>query len=698
VKRVLTGLMVAVIAAAADKSQDAERQLKVAMNTELLDGNLKVAIDQYKKVAQGANRPIAAQALLHMAECYQKLGDTEARKVYERVVREFGDQKEAATARAQLAGSGTSRREAATRRVWTAPPGSFGWPNAASADGRQVAYVVYETPQGSLSNLFVHDLTTGMSRQVTDAAAEETSPDKHVEPDSSAFSRDGKQLAYAWQNGTTNRYELRVVDLTGSGIPRFRRVYDSPDVFWVGPYDWSPDGKWIAVQMFRKDRSYQMALVSVPDGSLRVLKSSAYGRFAQGLKFSPDGRYLAYDQAANETEFQHDVYVMALDGTREISAVVSPSHDVLLGWSPDGGRLILSSDRTGSTGLWSQAVVDGKPQGAPEFLRGEIGNFWSLGLTSSGTLFAGVSNGRGLNIRLADFDFKSAQFLSPPADAVQEFVGSNGSPAWSPDGKSLAYLSRRPHESVLAIRSSETGKTRELRLRLTSDDSSDLSDLSWSPDGRALAVSGTDSTFQKGIFRIDTQTGEVSPIALASGQHLFSGPVWSFDGSKVYFRDFNSFSNDPISFKEHDLSTGRERDLIQRAPLGAVWLSPDGKYIATGTSNPTTKTGSFLLIPIDGGTVKELFSRQENLRGIWGWTPDSQSFLVRKGAGDELEVWRVPIDGSTPRKLDLRVDASFGALRVNLDGRRVAFQVQEPPKPQEVWVTENFLPASKAGK
>src|SRR5438105_256851 len=260
---ILTGIVAAILVVAADKSQDAERQLKAAMNTELVDGDLKAAIEQYKKLAQSGNRSIAAQALLHMAECYQKLGDAEARKIYERIVREFGDQTLAAsTARAQLGGPGAPRKEAATRHVWTATPGADLAYSNASADGRQFTYIVYAS-----DNLFVHDLVTGVSRQVTDSAA----PGKRTDlPEENAFSRDGKQLTYAWYKAKDHRWEVRAVDLTGTGIPRFRRLYDSEEIDWIGPDDWSPDGKWIAVQIYRRDHIYQIALLSVQDGSLRV--------------------------------------------------------------------------------------------------------------------------------------------------------------------------------------------------------------------------------------------------------------------------------------------------------------------------------------------------------------------------------------------------------------------------------------------
>src|SRR5262245_37947867 len=88
-KHIVIGALIAALALTtainfgAQTQSDVERQLKAAMNTELVDGNLKAAIEQYRKISESGVRPLAAQALLHMAECYRKLGENESRVVYE---------------------------------------------------------------------------------------------------------------------------------------------------------------------------------------------------------------------------------------------------------------------------------------------------------------------------------------------------------------------------------------------------------------------------------------------------------------------------------------------------------------------------------------------------------------------------------------------------------------------------------------
>ena len=44
----------------------------------------------------------------------------------------------------------------------------------------------------------------------------------------------------------------------------------------MGPHDWSPDGSFVAVSLERADSTMQIGVVSVVDGSLRVLKSTGW--------------------------------------------------------------------------------------------------------------------------------------------------------------------------------------------------------------------------------------------------------------------------------------------------------------------------------------------------------------------------------------------------------------------------------------
>src|SRR5512136_2744632 len=139
-----TALSPALGAAQKDSQKDprAEAQLQAAINKETVEGDLKGAIEQYQKLADSSNHAVAAKALLRMGQCYEKLGDMEARKAYERVVREFSDQKEtAATAQARLAAlagatGGLGSSTLTVRRVWAGTPAG-----GVSSDGRFVSFI-----------------------------------------------------------------------------------------------------------------------------------------------------------------------------------------------------------------------------------------------------------------------------------------------------------------------------------------------------------------------------------------------------------------------------------------------------------------------------------------------------------------------------------------------------------------------------
>src|SRR6185369_11621545 len=115
-------LAAAMLAAAQPRNSDAA--LGAARHLEEAEGNYPAAIEAYKKfLAQyGKDRALAAKALVRMGQCYEKLGDAESHKIYERVVREYADQKEAvAAARAKLGNAGATAGGKGDRPVWTGP-------------------------------------------------------------------------------------------------------------------------------------------------------------------------------------------------------------------------------------------------------------------------------------------------------------------------------------------------------------------------------------------------------------------------------------------------------------------------------------------------------------------------------------------------------------------------------------------------
>ena len=175
----------------------------------------------------------------------------------------------------------------------------------------------------------------------------------------SAISRDGMLVAYERYCGAYGS-ELRLVSVQGTGVPASRLLYRECGRF--GDY---ADGRLAGQDVDRghagpQGRSSQIGLVTTADGSLRGTEVRGLEGHHADLLF-PDGRDLAYDLPASDTSHQRDVFVLAVDGSREIPLVVHPANDVVMGWSPDGKHLLFASGRRGGVmSLWSLAIANGK--------------------------------------------------------------------------------------------------------------------------------------------------------------------------------------------------------------------------------------------------------------------------------------------------------------------------------------------------
>jgi Tol biopolymer transport system component len=692
-------------------AQSARELFERARMIEESNNKLPDAIALYAQVTQSSDRQLAATAQLRIGLLHERLGQKDdAQRAFRVVVDRYADQASTtAMARARLAGSASTQPAGgmSSRRVWTFS-GAAVFAGTVSHDGRYVPFADWGVQSGN-GHLFLRDLMSGASRRLTPDVPE-TGYVEHA-----VFSPDDNQLAFNWYN---RHFELRIIDVKGSAAARPRVLFSNPEIPRITPHDWSADGKSLAVQLRRKDKTTQIGIVAVKDGSLRVLKSVDW-RGASQLFFSPDGRYVAYDLPTGTAEAR-DVFVLAVDGSREAPAVVHEANDVLVGWTPAGRGLLFTSDRTGRPALWSVPLSEGRPRGAPEQITAS-GAGPSLGVTRTGALYSLVTHSyftkvNRSDIHTATFDFGAGR-MSPPELAVRTFVGSNNFPSWSPDGEYLAYL--RPGNIIMVVQGRDMKPVRELRPALNIYIGG--ASLRWSPDGKSIAMTATDLKGRQGIFRIDAANGEASPIALSLREEMGAGyrltePMWTPDGKRIIYTRVSTGADTRFAaLVERELTSGTEREFFRRTAEPSsnpqwmfVELSPNGQSLAAVVNEawPGRRTGKWnlLLVPVAGGEPRELMRRESRGADVLMWAPDSRSIFVtaiKDGPEDQRrrDVWRVPIDGTAPQQLDLDIDSlgqffnSDQRMHVHPDGRRVAFAAAEPAKPDEVWMLENFLQA-----
>ena len=576
------------------------------------------------------------------------------------------------------------------RQVW-ADAWYHQYLGAPSPDSKYLAYSDWTTLIDGSPPLAVRELATGKTRRLTETGT--------WSPYFPIFSPDGKQVAYTWytwygseKSYETKALELRIVGLDGSE-PRVLHSDREGQVF--RPADWSADGQHILAVLTRdktKEKLYQIALVNVSDGSVRVVKT--FDTFDPGLsmlKLSPDGRYIACSYPSAKGSSKLDIFLLRTDGTRETALVEHPADDRVLGWAPDGKRLVFTSDRTGSIGVWVIGVADGKPQGTAELVKPQMGKFYPLGLTRNGSLYYAVGTKRS-DVHIATLDPETGKLLGSPVKAIQRFEGYNSAPEWSPDGRYLVCQSSRARAGdppltnvVLIIRELESGKIRILEPKLKS---LVYRSLRWSLDGKSILGTGRDNQGRQGLLQINVETGDVAMLARKESREYIKAPEWAPDGKAVFYvRDAGQdvFSTERRRIVHLDLETMEEKEL--RQVLGRViWLpvSPDGRQLAFIVG------GILKVLPTTGGQPREL-TKAYGRCGI-AWTPDGRHLLFGRKIGDaKLELWRIPAEGGEPQNTGLAFDGWDVDIRTHPDGRRIAFASKEVDK-YEVWVMENFLP------
>jgi Tol biopolymer transport system component len=709
--RKIAGLAIAVLLlmTASIHAQNPREVFERARMLDESNQNLSEAIKLYGQVVSQANeqRALAARAQYRIGVLYERMGrKADAQRAFQTVVKQYGDQPEASRARAKLPAASATLNPKKKDASDNGPTNTLVWQDNAAAsvspDGRYLSFTDW-----SKGDLVLRDLATGENRVIV--AANNPKPgrvDNFIE--SSVISRDGSKIAYSWYDSKRDLYELWLANLRGDAKPRL--LYGSPEVSWIEPTDWSSDGKWIAINTSESESGLsQVAIVSVDDGNPRVLKTKQVFGPSAPVFFSPDAKYVAHDVTQDATGAR-DVWVTASDGTTDSALVAYRGDDRVMGWSPDGKQLLFASDRMGSMALYSVGIRNGTLQGAPELLKPDMGLTQSIGVTTGGALFYRTQRGRFAgSIKVAQFDVRSGA-LTSAREVSTNPQENNGNPTWSPDGKYLAYLSRRGRPDanpVLVVRSAKTGRVvHEIDLKIRGSQVL----AGWQPDSKALLVTGKDfSPERHGAFRVDVETGEVSFMFSTPFIDPLHMPAWSTDGHIYYWKRINW---DEQVFMAHNIVSSVEREIVRRPLLGSLRLSPDGRFLATETIDVARNERVVLLVPLDGSAPREVMRVPSGVPATdlkrWEtkgarisaatWVPDSQSFIARlfRQPGGQSELWQVPIDGTPPRKLPSMLAANISKFTLSPDGRSVAYRFSEPgtAAPPQVWKFENFLPAS----
>jgi Tol biopolymer transport system component len=346
--------------------------------------------------------------------------------------------------------------------------------------------------------------------------------------------------------------------------------------------------------------------------------------------YSPDGRKLAF---VSTRSGNGDIYLLTF-ATGDLKRLTfSDSPDQLDGWSRDGRWIYFSSssgDISAMNDVFRVSSDGGTPMGvaadryASEYFSAPSPDGQSLAITARG--IANTQWWRKGHSHLDESEIWLVHDAVPPRyERLSEPGGAKEAwPMWSPNGRSLYYVSDRSGAQNIWTRALASGRPRQMTKFI---------------DGRVLwpAISndGRIITFERdfGIWKLDTESGQAVPVAIDRR----GAPA----GTSV----------------EH-------LALTDRFPASA--LSPDGKKVAFIAHGEIFATSAK-----DGGDAQRLTRSGANNVQI-EWAPDSRRLVYASDRDGDWHIFSYDFSSSAETKL------TSGAIdlfpRFSPDGKHIAFE------------------------
>jgi eukaryotic-like serine/threonine-protein kinase len=420
-----------------------------------------------------------------------------------------------------------------------------------------------------------------------------------------------------------------------------------------------------------------------------------------------------------------DVYVTLVGSSDVRRLTIDPAEDARPAWSPDGRQIAFVRQRGDDSTIHLISPLGGAERRVGDF-RGAESLDWSpdgkwLAAGNSGLLNFGYLS---LFPRPGSQGRRGIYLVSVESGAVRPLIvlTSNrvdAKPAFSPDGRHLAYVScdssdmgmagMRDCDVALVAVDLSRGTAQPPR-RLTSQRLFYIYSLAWTRDGSAIIYAAVGDSLSS-LWRVpidghgaperieESDIAATPPLARSRDRLAFTrmsldsdiyrsqagGPVQLVAGSS--FRDEDSdlsrdgrrlaFSSARADGKTNDIwiaeADGSNPQQLTHGPgvsQGSPSWSPDGRRIAFDARGEDARIHLWM-IDADGGAPRRLTAEKDE-QVVPTWSHDGRWIYYSWWQRDGRDIWRIPADGGVPERLTHGAGGAFACE--SADGKSLLFQ------------------------
>lgn len=530
---------------------------------------------------------------------------------------------------------------------------------AISPDGKCIAYVNHET--FNQQKVMVKNIVNGQEIEVF--SGQEIWKTLRWLPDGSELSFYAKK---------DDKWAIYVIPRLGGKARRLER----------GPYfAWAPDGSRIARTWVPWKK---IEIVNVSSGETTSIPLKGPFTFMNGIDWSPANNFLLF--YTTDEEARYAIWTISPDGTTQHKIVEDDGLLFSPRWSPGGNDIYYFRQKGLLKELWKIPVSSdtGKPVKPASLVLPDLqaGDFFAF--TSKGNRMVYTREIRSSDLWLATIE-GSGKDQKVITKQLTRSTLWNKFPSISPDGTLIAFRRGGAEKSNIYIMPIQGGSLKQLTFF-----NSLCGVPAWSPDGREIAF-GSNEWGEFKVWKVNAQGGKPFQFVRSQLSGDFCSIAWFPAQNILYQRPGhrNFFILNP--------ATEEEKPLVQDDSVGWILYlrySPDGKKVAVYWNRRPSP--GLWVFPVEDSSQAFFLKKSA---GPVGWSVDGKWIYAAERIEGTLKIFKISIEGNqTEIILNIPFTLEQGSpkykyVSMTPDGRQFVFPVYKYHS--DVWMVENFDPEMK---